>query len=101
MDVAYGGQTILKKKRCSRLTQRQRELQEIEVSLEHLQRLGFLGETRIVDGEKQYHVGPQQVAIMREILSHPEKWPDHWNDERRAQWYGLREEAIKKGMIEP
>lgn len=90
-----------KKKHCHKLDQRQQEREEVEASLEKLQRLGLLGETRIVNEEKQYHVGHQQVAMMCEILSHPEKWPDHWNDERRAQWYGLRDEAIKKGMIEP
>lgn len=70
-------------------------------SIRKLQSVGFIGKSRIVNGQEQIHIGPEHLAIAKHILSHPEKWPDNWSDERRAQWYALRDLAITKGFIQP
>lgn len=74
---------------------------EIDASVTKLQRLGFIGETKMINGQKHVRIGPEHLSIMLEILRHPEKWPDHWSDEHRAQWYAARDQAITKGLIEP
>lgn len=90
-----------KKQRCHKLKRYQQERQEVENALLKLQRAGLVGESRVIDGELQVYVGPEHVALMREFLSHPEKWPDHWSDEVKAKAYALRDEAIAKGMVKP
>lgn len=90
-----------KKKHCHKAELYQKEREEVEASLAKLQRLGLIGESRVVDGELQYYVGPKHLAIMLEILRHPERWPEKWSDEMRAKWYAARDLAIAKGMIEP
>lgn len=75
--------------------------EEAKASLKKLQSLGFIGESRIVSGQKQFLVGPEHIAMMKRILSHPEKWPADWSNERRAQWQKLRKQAIEKGFIQP
>jgi len=74
---------------------------EFMTSLEKLQRAGFLGESRVVGNGIQVRIAPEHLEIMKQILSHPEKWPAHWSNERRAQWSALRDKAIEKGFIQP
>lgn len=92
------------KKTWTDLVQRQQELEREHTALamQKLSVLGLIGQPQLtVNGQVSYHVGPEHIALMCEILAHPEKWPESWDENRRAQFTRLRNEAIAKGMIQP
>ena len=79
--------------------QLQQKKEEIEAALARLSNVGFVGESRLIDGKLHYRFGLEHMAKVYEVLSHPEMWPDHWSDKTKAKMHTARDAAIARGMI--
>jgi hypothetical protein len=84
----------------NRLVQHQKQIRGVATNLTALAEAGLI-ELAMLDKKVYIRMNASQAAMVKQLLSHPEAWPDNWSDETMAMAYEARDKAIEKGVIEP